>query len=113
MKKILFTLISVMVFNIGFAFTYSTTSHEPKSIKILTSQIYTMLGENIIPNEIRGAKAEMRIAVDAGNHLRILSIESDNEGLKNFLKSSIDFKKIRKGTYKQGIVYRIPIEVRK
>jgi len=113
MRKILFTVASILILNMGFALASDNAPHEPKSIKILTSQIYTMLGENIIPNEIRGSLAEIRIAVDEGNHLRVLSIETDNEALRKFLKTSIDFKKINKGTYKKGIVYRIPIEVRK
>lgn len=113
MRKIIFTVIAAMALHIGYAFSDTPALHEPKVIKILVSQIYTMLGENTIPDEIRGSRAEVRIAVDQGNYLRILSIETENDALKQFIKSSIDFQKITKGTYQQGIVYRVPIEVRK
>jgi len=113
MKKVIFTLIAAMTLSIGYSATVISEMHEPKAAKILTSQIYSMLGENAIPNAIRGSKAEVRLAVDTGNYLRIISIETENEALKNFIKSNIDFQKITKGTYQKGIIYRIPIEVRK
>ncbi|MBT9190040.1 MULTISPECIES: hypothetical protein [Zobellia] len=115
MKKSIYALMVMMVFNIGYvlANTPEVEVHEPKALKVLTSQIYEMLGTNVIPNDIRGSKAEVRVAVDEGNYLRILSIETENEALKDFLKSAIDFEKLSKGTFEKGIVYRIPIEVAK
>jgi len=113
MKKTLLTLLAAITLNIGYVTAADTEIHEPKLAKILASQIYSMLGENVIPSEIRGSKAEVRVAVDTGNYLRVLSIETDNEALETYIKSNINFQKITKGTYKQGIVYRIPIEVKK
>ena len=113
MKKTLLTVLAALALNIGLVKAADNDIHEPKLAKVLASQIYTMLGENIIPNEIRGSKAEVRVAVDTGNYLRILSVETENEALETYIRSSIDFQKITKGTYKQGIVYRIPIEVKK
>lgn len=113
MKKVILIAIVAMAMNVGYSSTGIPDFHEPKAAKILSSQIYNMLGENTIPDAIRGSKAEVRVAVDTGNYLRILSIETDNETFRNFIKSSIDFQKITKGTYEQGIVYRIPIEVKK
>ena len=112
MKKVIFTLIAAMTLHIGYSASDISELHDPKAKKILTSQIYNMLGDNTIPDAIRGSKAEVRIAVDTGNYLRILSIETENEDLRSFIKSSIDFQKITKGTYQKGVVYRIPIEVR-
>ncbi|WP_276167632.1 hypothetical protein [Zobellia alginiliquefaciens] len=113
MKKSVYALMVMMALNIGYAFAGTPELHEPKALKVLTSQIYELLGTNVIPNDIRGSKAEVRVAVDEGNYLRILSIETENEALKDFLKSAIDFEKLSKGTFEKGIVYRIPIEVAK
>ncbi len=112
MKKTLVLLFAAVALNIGYVAAADNEIHEPKMAKILASQIYSMLGENVIPNDIRGSKAEVRVAVDTGNHLRVLSVETDNEALEAYIRSSINFQKITKGTYKQGIVYRIPVEVK-
>ncbi|CAM4175151.1 hypothetical protein [Zobellia nedashkovskayae] len=113
MKKSVYALMVMMALNIGFAFAGTPESHQPKAVQLLTSQIYEMLSENVIPNEIRGSKAEVRVAVDEGNYLKILSIETDNEALRTYLKGAIDYEKLSKGTFQKGIVYRIPIEVAK
>ncbi len=111
MKKVIFLIISVLVFNLGYASDESAVAHKPKASKI-TEQIYDMLAENPIPNEIRGAKAEVRVAVDDGNYLRILSVETDNKAFDSYIRTTIDFRKLTRGTYEKGIVYRIPIEVK-
>lgn len=113
MKKTLLTLIAAMILNAGYVLAADTAVSEPNPTKAIASQIYKMLGENAIPDEIRGAKAEVRIAVDSGNYLRILTIETENEALEKYIRNSIDFEKLTKGTYEQGIVYRLPIEVKK
>ncbi|MDB2606749.1 hypothetical protein N9Y48_03100 [Zobellia sp.] len=113
MKKSIFTLMVMMVFNIGYVMASTPKEHEPKAVKVLTSQIYEMLGTNVIPDNIRGSRAEVRVIVDEGNYLKILSIETENQALKEFVKSAIDFEKLTKGTFQKGIVYRIPIEVAK
>lgn len=112
MRKSIFVLTLVMLFGLtnSIAATYEVKG--PKTSKAIAVQIYKMLGENPVPNEIRGSKAEVRVAVDTGNYLRILSVETENEALEKFIRTSIDFKKLTRGTYEQGIVYRIPLEVR-
>ncbi|WP_373516517.1 hypothetical protein [Pricia sp.] len=113
MKKILFIALTVVTFNVGHASERNLDRHEPKAAKIIAAQIYSMLGEFKIPDDIRGSKAEVRIAVDTGNYLRVLSIETENENLAAFIRNSIDFEKLNRGTFEQGIVYRVPIEVKK
>jgi len=53
------------------------------------------------------------LAVDRGNYLRILTVETENVALKEFIKKNVDFQRLAKGTFEQGVVYRIPIEVKK
>ncbi len=113
MKKILFLVLAILTFNLGHASDGNIDPHEPKAAKIIASQIYSMLGEFTIPDDIRGSKAEVRIAVDTGNYIRVLSVETENETLAAFIRSSIDFEKLNKGTFEKGIVYRVPIEVKK
>lgn len=102
-----------LILNIGSVFaSNSDQAAWPKALKSISSQVYNLLGENLIPDDIRGSKAEIRIAVDNGNYLRILSIDTENASLERFIIASIDFQKLPMGsTFEKGIVYRIPIEV--
>lgn len=111
MRKSVIILTLVMIFSFSNVFAKPGVN-EPKTSKAIAVQVYKMMGENPIPNDIRGSKAEVRVAVDTGNYLRILSIETDNDALEKFIRTGIDFKKLTKGTYEQGIVYRIPMEVK-
>ncbi|MEO9891423.1 hypothetical protein [Aurantibacter sp.] len=111
MKKSI-VIMMAMCFSVANMIASTPEAIKPKPVKAIVTQIYSMLGTNEIPSEIRGSKAEVRVAVDRGNFLRILSVETENEALKKFIKSNIDFQKLTSGTYEKGIVYRIPLEVR-
>lgn len=112
MKKLLFLAMALATFTIGTAAEGEIDRHEPKASKIIAAQIYSMLGEFTIPDDIRGSKAEVRIAIDTGNYIRVLSIETENEKLASFIRSSIDFEKLNRGKFEKGVVYRLPIEVK-
>jgi len=112
MRKSIFILVLAVVCGTANILAATPDGTEPKESKAIAVQIYNMFGENSIPNDIRGSKAEVRVAIDSGNFLRILSIETENENLEKFIRNSIDFKKLTRGTYQKGIVYRIPLEVK-
>lgn len=112
MKKIFVLVLAGMALSLGHAKGSIDSEHEPKASKVIAAQMYDMLSENAIPADIRGAKAEVRVAVDTGNYLRILSVETENEAFEAFIRSKVDFQKLTKGTFEKGIVYRVPIEVK-
>ncbi|AYN68741.1 hypothetical protein D1013_15820 [Euzebyella marina] len=113
MKKILFMLIVTVVTGVGYAMTADSEMIDPVPSKAVAAQVYKMLDVPNIPDEIRGHRAEVRLAVDRGNYLRILTVETENVALKEFIKKNVDFQRLAKGTFEQGVVYRIPIEVKK
>ena len=109
MKKVKIILIAMLTFGIGTVTAHDTESNEDKGTKWITSQIHEMLADEEIPDQIRGAKAEIKIAVAEDGMYRLLSIESTNSKLKEFLKNGIDFKNLEPGN--SDIVYIIPIEI--
>ena len=109
MKKISILLVAIMALSIG---TVSANDKQPKKDKEtqwLTTQIYEMLADNAIPDDIRGAKAQIRIAMADDGVFRILSVDSNNAKLKNFLKDGIDLQNLDRG--KKNVVYVIPVEI--
>ncbi|MBC6998291.1 hypothetical protein [Cytophaga sp. FL35] len=112
MKKIFYTIIAVLALNASYA---SSADYEDNVVpsKAVAAQVYKMLDVPVIPETIRGERAEVRLAVDRGNYLRILSIETESEALKAFIKTNVDFQRLSPGTFEQGVVYRVPVEVKK
>ena len=109
MKKISILLVFMMAFS---TLTLKANDKNPKNIKEtqwLTSQIYQMLADESIPDNIRGAKAELRIILAEDGNYRILSVDSNNDNLRDFLKDGIDLDVIAKG--RTNVVYVIPIEI--
>ncbi len=112
MKNRILSLSLMLILSIFSSYAATPEEKKPTPNKAIISQVHNMLDRNTIPNEIRGTKAEVRVAVDHGNFLRILSIETESEALESFIRTNIDFQKLTKGAFEQGIVYRIPLEVR-
>ncbi|WP_396635146.1 hypothetical protein [Maribacter sp. R86514] len=109
MKKVKIILIAFLTFGIGTVTAHDKESNEDKGTKWITAQIHDMLADEDIPNQIRGAKAEIKIAVAEDGMYRLLSIKSNNGHLKEFLKNGIDFKSLEPGN--TDLVYVIPIEI--
>ncbi|SEL56553.1 hypothetical protein SAMN04488008_104212 [Maribacter orientalis] len=110
MKKILYFTVIFTFLSVSCVLANDT---EPKSTKALTSQIYNLFAEENVPDQIRGQKAEVRLAVDDKGLVRILSISTNSSLLSEYIKENIDFQELRKGSYDEGIVYLVPIEVAK
>ncbi|MFT6993709.1 MAG: hypothetical protein ACJA1P_000436 [Maribacter sp.] len=111
MRNFIYTVIIAAFLNAPFVSANDIQNTEPKNARALTSQIYGMLGEDSIPNEIRGQKAEVRLAVDGKGMVRILSITTESDMLAKYLRENINFHEIKKGSYVEGLIYRVPIEV--
>lgn len=111
MKNIFYVTLVFVLVNLSTVSANTFGEINPMNSSALISQIYNLLDEAYVPNEIRGQKAEVRLAVDTDNMVRILSVEADSDRLETYIRENIDFQKIRKGTFESGIVYRVPIEV--
>ncbi|TDS16963.1 hypothetical protein DFQ03_1452 [Maribacter caenipelagi] len=109
MKKIKILLIAMLAVGIGTATANDIEYKEDKGAKWVTTQIYEMLADEDIPDQIRGAKAKIKIAVADDGKYRLLSVESNNHFLKEFLKEGIDFESLEPGN--KNVVYVIPIEI--
>ncbi|MDO6470537.1 hypothetical protein [Maribacter sp. 1_MG-2023] len=109
MKKVKIILIAMLAFGIGTVTAHDTESKDDKGTKWITAQIHDMLADEDIPDQIRGAKAKIKIAFAEDGMYRLLSIKSTNSQLKEFLKNGIDFKNLEPGN--TDLVYVIPIEI--
>lgn len=109
MKKVKILLIAMLTFSVGTIAAHDKEFNDDKGTQWITTQIHEMLANEDIPNQIRGAKAEIKIAVADDGMYRLLSIKSNNSHLKEFLKKGIDFENLVPGN--TDLVYVIPIEI--
>ena len=98
-----------MALSIGTVLANDNQPKKDKETQWLTTQVYEMLADQTIPDDIRGAKAQIRIAMADDGMFRILSVETNNIKLKEFLKEGIDLKNLDAG--KKDVVYVIPVEI--
>lgn len=113
MKNIFYATLVLCLVNFSSVSANTFGETNPITSSAFISQIYSMLDEVYVPNEIRGQKAEVRLAVDHKGTVRILSITAESDALAAYIKENIDWQEIRKGSYNADIVYRVPIEVAK
>ncbi|WP_299796260.1 hypothetical protein [uncultured Maribacter sp.] len=109
MKKVKIFLIAILALSIGTVTAHDKETEKDRGTEIITAQIHDMLADQEIPDNIRGAKAEVKIALADDGIYRLLSVNSNNENLKHFLKDGIDFQNLTPGN--KDLVYVIPIEI--
>lgn len=107
MKKLGLLLVAIIF--IGTGCIYANT--KPMTTKKLTNQITKILMSSPIPDEIKGSVAELRLTIDSFGEMHVLSINTADEKLEQYLMDAVHSNLVNKGTYKPGKVYRIPILV--
>ncbi|MEP2057705.1 MAG: hypothetical protein ABJJ05_07860 [Maribacter litoralis] len=109
MKNLKLLLVFVFALGIGTVTAHEKVNNEDKGAKWITTQIYEMLADEEIPDQIRGARAEIKIALADDGVYRLLSIKTNNKHLKDFIKTGIDFENLEPGD--KDLVYVVPIEI--
>jgi hypothetical protein len=110
--KVLKSIITIIA--ISLATTFSTTAAETAPTKIakkLRTEIVSMLGDKIPVVLTENSSAEVSFIINNKNEIVILSVDSKVSELNNFIKSKLNYKKLKvKGTIK-GEVYKIPLKM--
>jgi len=108
----------ITIIAISLATTFSTAASEKKSLegpleitKKLRTEIVSILGSKI-PMELKETStAEISFMVNNKNEIVILSVNSKINELDTYIKSKLNYKKVKvKGTLK-GEVYKMPLKI--
>lgn len=110
LKKITFTLMAIMLLSVGNVFA-SDYKVNQVSTKMLTKQIYKMLDSEAIVEKCAGTAATIRLVVMNDGEIKILSVDTQNKVLEDFILASVNNKKVASGTFEEELIYVVPLEI--
>lgn len=107
------TLAVLFLFATSFA-TYANNTKPTNTKDALRTEIVSMIG-NEIPVELttKSIEAQVSFMVNKNNELVVVSVDSSNELLDTFIKSKLNYKKVKAAGTKKGEVYILPLKVNK
>ncbi|KAB5486907.1 MULTISPECIES: hypothetical protein [Flagellimonas] len=82
-----------------------------KMEKDLSSQIYEMLKQYPLELKSDDLTAEVRFTINNKGELVVLSVETQNDFLENYVKSRLNYKKVDVGHGGSGKIYKIPVRI--
>lgn len=96
-------------------FTVTIATADPKPLKPtdeLRVQIIDLIGTNIIADmEVAESNADVLFTVNSKKELILLSVDSENDQLENYLKRKLNYKKVNHRPSKPGEIYLLPVKM--
>jgi len=109
MRKISLVLVAVMLLSAGNLL--ANNSSEDKPSKTLVAQISKMLSKNLLTENEVNITAHVRFTVNSNSEIVVLSVKTDNDVVENFVKASLNYKKVDLTKMEKGKVYVMPIKI--
>lgn len=79
--------------------------------KNLSSQIAAMLKDNSLTPELVNLRAQVRFTLNNEKEIVVLSVDSEDPYLENFVKAKLNYKKVDLDDYQEGKLYTIGVRV--
>jgi hypothetical protein len=109
MRKIKNVTVALMLFaTLG---VFATEGKKDVPVKNLSSQIYDLLKENQFNVETSELTADVRFIINEKGEVVVLSVETNNEVLENFVKARLNYQKVKNTAIVPGRVYEIPVRI--
>ena len=106
---IVILLVSIFTINS----TMANNSNPIKPDKVLRSEIVSLIGNSIPIKVNKEINTEIFFVVNNKNEVIIVSMDSNNKGLDDFIKSTLNYKKLFTKTAKKGELYAFNLKVLK
>ncbi|MCA0932147.1 hypothetical protein LCM02_06765 [Lutimonas saemankumensis] len=83
-----------------------------KATDELRSEMIELIGSNFMDEMLEDQyEANVLFTVNANKELIVLSVESDNDQLENYLKRRLNYKKVNHKPTKYGEIYLLPVKM--
>lgn len=107
MKK-LAVLFFAIAMSVTTTFANNDDGKRKEEVKILRNQIVKLLGsyENGF-----NAKADVTFLLNRNNQIVILSVNSKSKKVENFVKSKLNYRKIKEAKGQAMKIYKLPIKI--
>ncbi|MDG1528487.1 MAG: hypothetical protein P8I51_02505 [Polaribacter sp.] len=91
----------------------ANTNSEPntKAKKVLRTEIVSLLGTHSYDFSTKVVEAQVSVILNNKSELIVISVNSNNEEVTNYVKSKLNYKKVTVKGIKKGTVYRIPLKM--
>lgn len=113
--KNLKSIIAIIAISLATTFSATATEKEKTKSKIsnkLRTEIVSMLGTEIQVELKDTTSAEIAFMINNENEVVIVSVDSKVDEFSSFVKTKLNYKKVKvKGT-KKGEIYRIPVKLK-
>ncbi|HMB63504.1 MAG TPA: hypothetical protein VKN36_10550 [Eudoraea sp.] len=109
MRKISLVLVAAMLCTAGNVVANHTNPKDPG--KLLSTQIGKLLQDNFFIVENTDLTAKIRFTINEENEIVVLSVNTENEVLEAFVKSRLNYQKVRLQGIKEGRMYTVPIRI--
>ena len=105
--KLIALVLAIGISSISFAATTKTAN--PKSE--LREQIINILGDNIDMVCKNDVEAEVVFTLNNKSEIVIVSVNCENGNLDGFIKSKLNYKKVKVTALNVGKIYRMPLKI--
>ncbi len=109
MKKVKLFVLALALFTINLS---AANLNPIKPTDELRVEIVDLIGTNILADmEADEYNAEVLFTVNNDRELIVLSVESENDQLENYLKRKLNYKKVHHTPSTHGEIYLLPVKM--
>ena len=105
----------VALFLIASTFSSYANNTEPSNTKdALRAKIVTLIGDQI-PVELTSKTVDAKVSfmINQKNEVVVVSVYSSNKNLDSYIKTKLNYKKVKVTGAKKGEVYTLPLRINK
>ena len=108
--KVLIAAITLTLFSTSTAFSFTETTAKNN----LRTEIVSLLGnKSSIELEGQTLKANVSFIINEKNQVVILSVDSKNKNIDTYVKSKLNYKKVKASGIIKGKIYIMPLKIKK
>ena len=109
MRKLPVVLAAALLFAAGNLFANDSKNTDPN--KELTVQIGDLLKDNNFVLEEEDLTAEVLFTLNHKKEIVVISVDTENEVLEQFVKSRLNYKPVEGAAVKEGNLYTVPVRI--
>ena len=109
--KNLKTIIAIVALSFATVLPASANNEKEPTVKTeLRSKIINLLGQHTYKIN-KQLTAEVSLMLNNENELVVISIDSEDDNISQYVKSKLNYKKVSIKGLSKGVIYRIPLKM--
>lgn len=102
-------VVATMLLTVGNVFANEVTTVDPS--ESLSAQISKLLSNNAFTQNELALTAQVRFTLNNDHQIVVLSVETENMALADFVKRKLNYEEVDLEDYKEGKLYTIPVRI--